>query len=414
MGSAEYLPLKDSIAARVVLKDQQPALIHCLLTNPVTLDNFLQVPTLYLDYIASCPPQEAFIYVQVHSLQLSPDFLRSSSWDVLATSAPMNSNQQYTCDIFVTDNNSMNRCVAFGAKCERIAMALFARRLSPGEQPYLAFKTDFLSLALRVDDGRFSALNQIPLRDGTENAAGEMTEPKSSMESREVHTRSTEAFTPSESTCISSKTTSSAGHQREQMERKLLNLLSEITDVAPGGLVGKSSLDKLGIDALLTTDVVSEIDSAFGISIPQDALQSLLHVNSIVDCLYRHDGGNSFRGPADEFALLPHLEDTGATATLKSMACANSKVSTAARPIENISPFINAPDDFENIKPEFDKLADKYHFRPFFFIKFTRRTPVLSWHNYTAEAFAEPVVRFDTLTPGDTIPLLHALPTSAL
>lgn len=210
MGSAEYLPLKDFIAARVVLKDQQPALIHCLLTNPVTLDNFLQVPTLYLDYIASCPPQEAFIYVQVHSLQLSPDFLRSSSWDVLATSAPMNSNQQNTCDIFVTDNNSMNlRCVALGAKCERIAMALFARRLSPGEQPNLAFKTDFLSLALRVDDGRFSALNQIHLRKGTEKPGGERTAPKSSIESREMHTRSTEAFAPSESTCISSKTTSS-------------------------------------------------------------------------------------------------------------------------------------------------------------------------------------------------------------
>lgn len=40
--------------------------------------------------------------------------------------------------------------------------------------------------------------------------------------------------------------------------------------------------------------------------------------------------------------------------------------SSSANP-ENLSPFIDALDDFESIKPEFDKLVDKYHFKHVFY-----------------------------------------------
>lgn len=131
---------------------------------------------------------------------------------------------------------------------------------------------------------------------------------KSSMESHEVHTRSSEAFTPSDSTSIFSKTMSDGCRQRKQMERKLLSVLSEMMDVAPEGLAGQSSLDELDTDPLLMMEVASEIDSAFGISIPQEALQSFFNVDSVVDYLYRHGGVNSFHGPTNEFALSPHLK----------------------------------------------------------------------------------------------------------
>ncbi|KAK7714124.1 hypothetical protein SLS64_004221 [Diaporthe eres] len=351
------------------------------------------------------------------------------------------------------------------------------------------------------------------------------------MESRGVYTRSTEAFTPSESSSTSPETTSSGCHQREQMERKLLSLLSEMIDVAPEGVIGQSSLSELGIDSLLMMEVASEIDSAFGISIPQEALQSLLNVDSILDYLYRHGGAKSFGGSSDGFALSPHLENIEVTAITtsspstralspgtptkssrgsgdaasqlarilsthlecsatefhpstdladkgldsllwmevigdiekvfdvtidmsltagsrygdlcdklvraigrnyssqaisppfcslsrsdeidtesrrshsKSVTSANFESSSASP--ENSSPFINAPNDFESIKPEFDKLADKYHFKHFFDEVYEKNSRLVL--AYTIEAFAELGVRLDTLTPGDTIPLLDVL-----
>lgn len=53
--------LEGTIAAQVVLQGHQPALLYGLLTNPVALDNFLQVPGLYLNCINACPPQEFFV-----------------------------------------------------------------------------------------------------------------------------------------------------------------------------------------------------------------------------------------------------------------------------------------------------------------------------------------------------------------
>lgn len=525
--------LEGTIAAQVVLKDQPPALLHGLVTNPVALDNFLQVPGLYLNCMTSCPPQDAFVCVQVQSLQLSSDFLLSSSWDVFATCAPTNSNQQHTCDIFATDTHTGKLVfVALEAKYERTAIALFAKTLSRGEKRNLPHKTDALSLAWQVDNERLAAPDSISSRKGMEqNASGRVT-PKSSMESRGVHTRSTEACTPSESSSTSSKTTSSVCHQREQMERKLMSLLSEMIDIAPEGLIGQSSLSELGIDSLLMMEVASEIDSAFDISIPQEALQSVLNVDSILDYLYRHGGAKSFRGSTDGFALSPHQEDIEVTAittssprsrslssgtptkssrgsgdaasqlarilgthlecsatefhastdladkgldsllwmevisdiekvfdvTIDMSLSAGSRYgdlcdklvraigrnyssqatspefcslsrsdeidtdyskshskpvasadfdSSSASP-DNSSPFINAPNDFESIKPEFDKLADKYHFKHFFDEVYEKNARLVL--AYTVEAFAELGVRLDTLTCGDTIPLLDVLP----
>ncbi|KAG6362868.1 hypothetical protein INS49_007963 [Diaporthe citri] len=287
------------------------------------------------------------------------------------------------------------------------------------------------------------------------------------------------------------------------MEKKILSRLSEMIDVAPGELAGKSGLAELGIDSLLMMEVASEIDSAFGISIPQDTIQSLLNVDSVVDYLYRHGGANSSREPADEFALSPHLEDIeviaittilsthlecsatefhastdladkgldsllwmevisdieaifdvtidlyltprskygdlcdkleqaighncssqATSSPFSSLSCSDEistdstkrhsksvssgNLDSSSANAESVSPFIEAPDDFESIKPEFDKLAAKYDFKHFFDELYQKNASLVL--TYTVEAFAELGVRLGTLTPGDTIPLLDVLP----
>lgn len=63
-GIRRVYALGDNIAAEVVLKDQPPASLHDLLTNPVALDNFLQVPGLYFNCMVPCSPQETFVCVR--------------------------------------------------------------------------------------------------------------------------------------------------------------------------------------------------------------------------------------------------------------------------------------------------------------------------------------------------------------
>lgn len=531
--------LEDTIAAEVVLKDQPPALLGDLLTNPVALDNFLQVPGLYFNCIAPCRPQEAFVCVEMQSLQLSSDFLLGSKRDVFATAAPMDSDhmQQRTCDIFATESNTGNLVfAAFGVKYEKIPMSLFAKTLSRNEQLNALVTTDSLSLARQVEDGRSVAFDSTPVRNRVEQAPDGKIAPKPSMTLPQVHIRSTEASMPSELQPIHSKTTSSAYHQRQHMERRLLNLLSEMFEVSPNGLVGQSSLDEFGIDSLLMMEVGSEIESAFGILIPQGTLQSLRNVSSVVDYLYGHGGPSSFRGLADELAVSSNVEDMEHVATttsspstllhspetptelsgktLRQVGEVSSRLAkilgthldcsatefhaatdladkgldsllwmevisdieelfdvtidlnlttgskygelcdklveaighhcssrTSPSPLFQSSrsaeidmdltknhstsvsspdsdsrkanpwkglPFVNAADDFESIKPEFDKLADKYHFKRFFAEVYDKNTRLVL--AYTVEAFADLGVHLDRLAPGDTIPLLNVSP----
>lgn len=535
-GIRKISALEDNVAAQVVLKDQPLASLRGLLTNPVALDNFLQVPGLYLNCMATCPPQQAFIFVQLQSLQISSDFLHGNKWDVFATCAPTVNDQQRSCDIFATDSSTGNLMfVALEVQYERIPIASFAKTLSREEQHNLPLQNDALSLAKQVEDENFGASDSTLGYNGIVKGADGRIVMNSPMNLHQVNTGSTGASTPSEITFTPSKSTN--GDKRKiEVERKLVRLLSGMLDVTPEQLIGQSSLDELGIDSLLMMEVASEIDLVFGIKIPQEALQSLLNVDSIVGYLCRHGGAKPSHGLVDKLEMSPELQDQGGTGTAASsftspplspetptetsgktlpqagdvalrlaeilsthLECSvtefhpstdlaekgldsllwmevisdiekmfdvtidptltagsrygeicdklekaigghHSSAASSSRPwslshsgetgtesmknpsmsvtsvnldsspdiVRETLPFGNAPDDFESIKPEFDKLADKYQFKHFFGEVYDKNASIVL--AYTVEAFAELGVRLDRLEPGDTIPLLDVLP----
>lgn len=520
--------LDDNIAAQVVLKDQPLASLHGLLTNPVALDNFLQVPGLYFNCMAACPPQQVFVCVQLQSLQISLDFLHGNKWDVFATCAPTDSDRQRSCDIFATDSKTGNLVfMALEVQYERIPTALFAKTLAREGQRSLLTRADASSLAKQAEDENFSASDSLLSYNRVLQTVDGRTASKSSISLRQANTGSTEASTASETASMHSKSTST-DHRKKEMERKLVHILSEMLDVTPEQLIGQSNLDELGIDSLLMMEITSEIDSVFGISIPQEALQSLLNVESIVGYLYIHGGASSplsselqnqvGRGTINSsFTSRPLSPETSLEISGKTCPQAGDVVSrlakilgthlecsvtefhpstdlaekgldsllwmevigdiekmfdvtidptlttgsrygelcdklekaigghhssrTSSLPLSSLSPsgergtddtkstsmpvtsvnikstpdtvreswpFENAPDDFESIKPEFDKLADKYHFKNFFDEVYDRNSSLVL--AYTVEAYAELGVRLDTLEPGDSIPLLAVLP----
>lgn len=532
-GIRKISALDDNVAAQVVLKDQPLASLHGLQTNPVVLDNFLQVPGLYFNCMAPCPPQQAFVCVQLQSLQISSDFLHGNKWDVFATCAPTDSDQQRRCDIFATDSNTGNLVfVALEMQYERIPTALFAKTLSREDQHNLPTQNVVLSLAKQVEDENFDAPDSTLGYKGIIKGADGGTAFNPPINLRQVNTGSTEASTPSETAFTPSK--SPNGDKRKvRVERKLVHLLSGMLDVTPEQLIEHSSLEELGIDSLLVMEVASEIDLVFGISVPQEALQSLLNVDSIVGYLCRHGDAKPSHGFVDKLELSPELQDQGGAGTTPSkftsrpvspetptemsgktlpqagdvasqlarilgthLECSVSEfhpstdlaekgldsllwmevisdiekmfdvvidptLTTGSRYgelrdelekaigghhssratsspalssgktgtdsmkslskqvtsvgldsssyiVRGISPFENAPDDFESIKPEFNKLADKYHFKDFYDEVYDKNAGLVL--AYTIEAFAELGVRLDTLEPGGSIPLLNVLP----
>ena len=125
-----------AVVAEVYLPESQPSCIQELLSMPVAIDNFFQVPGLYANCLAPCPSDEDFVATHIDRIQLSPEFGKlqiegkSRGWDVFAMSIAI-SNKESSNDIFVTDQvTGQVAFVAFGAKFGRVKTVSLAKILS--------------------------------------------------------------------------------------------------------------------------------------------------------------------------------------------------------------------------------------------------------------------------------------------
>ena len=125
-----------AVVAEVYLPESQPSCIQELLSMPVAIDNFFQVPGLYTNCLAPCPSDEVFVATHVDRIQLSSEFGKpqiegnSRGWDVFAMSTAT-SEKESSNDIFVTDQVTGQLVfVAFGAKFGRVRTTSLAKILS--------------------------------------------------------------------------------------------------------------------------------------------------------------------------------------------------------------------------------------------------------------------------------------------
>ncbi|KAG2419498.1 hypothetical protein HFD88_004294 [Aspergillus terreus] len=240
------------VVATVVLPEQQPECTAHLLGLPVAVDNFLQVPGLYANCLAPCPADEVFVCTRVDRIQLAADFSSSTQgWTVVSTSTLL-SEKEMSNDVFVLHRGT-GKVVAmlFGARFSRVRITSLAKVLSRGTAPVAV-------------SGPFSA-------------------PVSS---------------------VISQRPEPVVQTKASIEVALRALLSKITDVPEDSFQGSVTLEELGIDSLMATEIVAEVQEAFGATIPQEELQNMLTFAALRDYLdARVDAGSSV--PARPVASVP-------------------------------------------------------------------------------------------------------------
>lgn len=141
-----------AVVAEVYLPESQPSCIQELLSMPVAIDNFFQVPWLYANFLAPCPSDEVFVSTHVDRIQLSPEFgklqveAKCRGWDVFAMSTAI-SDKESSNDIFVTDQvTGQLGFFVFGAKFSRVrttSLATILSRANPHDASAVAFSTFF-------------------------------------------------------------------------------------------------------------------------------------------------------------------------------------------------------------------------------------------------------------------------------
>jgi acyl transferase domain-containing protein/acyl carrier protein/SAM-dependent methyltransferase len=297
------------VVAEVSLPVTQPSAVQGLAANPVAIDNFLQVPGMYANCLAPCPSDEVFVCTHVDRVQLSPDFIRSSSnrWDVFAMSTPT-SEKECNNDIFVKDHTTGKLVfIAFGANFHRVRISSLAKVISRANiiddvaaaSPVLHSS---VPPAARAAPAAALATQEPAVKPSTyhQRAEAVAVQPRQSPANTQPTVSSFNASPQAELRAPATIDKPTEKPKGPGVEARLRDMLSAITDVPADQFQGSIQLEDLGIDSLMATEIVAEVQEIFKITIPQEHLQDLMTFAALRDYLDARTGGTSTAQPVSE------------------------------------------------------------------------------------------------------------------
>ena len=263
---------ENAVVAEVILPITQPDSVAGLCSSPVAVDNFLQVPGIFANCLAQCPPDEVFVCSKIDRIQMAAAFsaTKCKIWKVIAISTSISEKEAHS-DVFVIDSSREELVmVVFGAHFSKVRITSLAKTLSRANDNSSAMT----SASNSIDQGDITL--SIPTASPALNGVGSQCTP--------IHVKTIPGpIAPSAS--ASTNPPKSSQPQIHSVEVPLRELLGKITDVKAEDFQGDVTLEELGIDSLMTTEIVSEIDTVFGVSIPQEDLQGLSTYASLRDYL---------------------------------------------------------------------------------------------------------------------------------
>jgi acyl carrier protein len=311
-GVSRVVAKSGQVAADVVLHNPPLPWAAEQVCNPLALDNFLQVAGLHANSLRDCADTDVYVCTKVDRLSISPKFSASSSqpghgcWGVFSNLNVVN-DKQVENDVYVFDATTGELVLmVVGAHFSRVLITSLSRVLSRANS-----STTSTTAAAATSTTT------------TTNSAAGLSNP-------EAAAFSETPFAAPQPPAAPSSTPAKARAVRKQktpgIEKELRQLLSKITDVPEQEFRSQATLEDLGIDSLMITEIVSEISTTFGINIPQEDLQDLVTFGSLSAYLARRGArGNS----ADEEEGNFEEDDSQSQAPLPNIAVAGPK---AARP----------------------------------------------------------------------------------
>lgn len=256
---------KDQEAVGIVnVPVEQPLVMKEASCDPITLDNFLQVAGIHVNCLSERDPNEVFVCTELGKLFISEVFLAKrrdmQSYQVY-TSFEQCGNKSLVNDIFVFDPDTGDLMVLFiGAIFQGVPMKSLARSLAK----------------LNNSDGAVSAEDQhkLPLQKPSGN-----TSLASSIPTPLAHIRKS---AKTNGVVVAVGTAQANGMDALQHIRELFSRVVEIPieEVKPN-----LSLAELGVDSLMSTEILNEIKTQFGVMIPVEQLLALADVQSLAQLL---------------------------------------------------------------------------------------------------------------------------------
>lgn len=376
---------------KVKLPQERPALMDAGICDPIVLDNFLQVSGIHTNCLSHRDDETVLMCTSVEEIIFSTAYLtdRSDSREWLVytrfeTDSPVNTR---TNDIFVRDAKSGDLVLAvLGANFRGVPFKSLSRSLARLNK---STKTKPAKPAVAdVDEVHDSGYSTDPLSEAGDDLK---KQPAPQVD-----------LTKLQASQVSPVSTS-AGQGTADVLLKVQEMFSEIIEIPVEEVAPTSSLDNLGIDSLLVTEVLSEIHSRFGLRITQGQFSGCADVRSVADLV----------GGVDTKSIPTVQPKTVATTVnqpaITDLASKRSVVESDGHKIAEATNLALAGRDiFAKAVPSYEKHADTTGFTNFYADVFPTQSELVV--QYVVTAFAKLGCDIRSLARDDKLPSMETLP----
>ena len=247
--------------------------------HPLTIDNAIQVAGLHVNCFSTCLDNEVYVSTKVDLVQPSHDFLKANhddqEWTIFSNFS-RTSDREVINDIFVFDSVTENLVMMIlGARFTRVLMTSLSRVLNKANRSSESLVAP--TIIQRASPSPSSQQKTVVLPD---QGKGKLQP----TETRDVFPA-------------------------------VQDLLSKTADIPKAMVKRESTPDMLGIDSLMITEVLSDIQRAFDVEITSEHFMTLSDVQALCDYLINNTGGSaveSYEPMIDQSSGLGDL-DTPAT-----------------------------------------------------------------------------------------------------
>lgn len=360
---------------------ERPSRLEAGICDPIILDNFLQVSGIHTNCLSFRGDDVVLMCTAIEEIIFSAAFVADRSdgreWVVYTrfeSDAPANTRNH---DLFVRDAKSGDLVLALlGAKFRGVAFKSLAKSLARLNR-MVGTAANNLQIVDKTEDSGYSSMSDGI--EGGEKPPSEYITEESVAETAQV---------PIDNS--------------EEVMSKVRKMFSEIIEIPVEEVVPTSSLEDLGIDSLLVTEVLAEIHARFGFRVNQGQFSECADVRAV--------------------AALVGSVDTTIRSSLKTTPAKTNegnpirwKVSRqlpatleVITPVQETNLAVAAREAFKTASSSYDAHADTTGFTGFYNEVCPFQSDLVV--QYVVTAFASLGCDLRTLTPGSRIPAIQALP----
>ena len=377
----------------VVVPAERPFAPNSFVSDPISLDNFLQVAGIHVNCLSPRSKEEVFVCTAIEQVIFTESFtknkLSSRKWTVYTRNG-QKSQSGVISDILVYDTSQELVFAIMGVNFRSVPFKSLAKSLT------ILNNTGKSVMSRSVSDRGYDA----SFDSESSGQTTAISSPPSEVEEKDIKTSRPVSFEQANEVCLPAAKKQRSPFGDDNTLSRVCQMFSEVIEMAVEDIKPTLTLEDLGIDSLLITELLSEIQTRFEIDISQAEVVECADIAALCQ-LIRPSQSNGSQVLVTEYSPTePKLQQKPYKVLDNNLSEVETQAGTDLATVSYCA--------FAEAKSSYDKYADSTNFTGYCTEVFPIQSKLVV--KYVVDAFARSGVDLETIKAGDEVPIISFHP----